>query len=143
MKHACTHPRSSPSTKNCAATPTIFLVFSALSLSTHSKDGSNNRVSCTTLRSFSQVTAHGSILYKIMFLLFCWFAMQLRYDSRDAGYCCCCCCSSDPGAHSTILQQLVYYRRATLRDGCSLRVEGPISQRGIPSWPARGPPRWI
>ena len=36
------------------------LFFSALS--THSKDGSNNRVSCTTVRSFSQITAHGSIL---------------------------------------------------------------------------------
>ena len=38
-------------------------IFSAVSVSTHSKDGSNNRVSCTTLRSVSQITAHGSILY--------------------------------------------------------------------------------
>lgn len=64
------------------------LFFSALS--THSKDGSNNRVSCTTVRSFSQITAHGSILYKYLFVvLFVFVSCQCSkaYDTtRKAGY---------------------------------------------------------
>ena len=55
---------------------------------TYGKDGSNNRVSCTTVRRFSQVTAHCYVIFLYTVLIFvlnggcwsCFFTTRLQVD---------------------------------------------------------------